>query len=63
MSGDESDIDAAYNEDDWEPIDRLCPDCGSTVEARGWWDDPPSRGGACIGSQYRCPGCEWSDSQ
>lgn len=47
----------------WYPTGRTCPDCGAEVEQRAWWDDPPSMGGAHIGTQYSCvnEACDWWD--
>lgn len=35
--------------------DVKCEDCGTEMNAEGWWDDAPENGGACIGTLYRCP--------
>ena len=52
-----------YWEDmDWQPSDRTCPECGRRVWEAPWTDDPPEIGGACIGTKYECGDCGWTDS-
>jgi len=62
MDDDERDIDEGYNADVWQPSERKCFACGADTQERGWWDDAPSNGGACIGTLYQCTVCDWSDS-
>lgn len=70
MSDGVQDLDSEDEDDSamdlsWTSTDRACPDCGATVQTRAWWDDPPSMGGACIGSQYCCVNetCDWWEDE
>lgn len=53
-----------FDNNPWTPTDRPCPECGQPEASRGWWDDSPENGGACIGEQRTCTNdaCEyWED--
>lgn len=55
-------------ENPWGLTDAFyfCPECGAPVVMRGWWDDSPENGGACIGAQYKCLGedtCEFWENE
>ena len=43
---------------EWSESEKICPKCGKLMWQRGWWDDPPELGGACIGWWYECGDCK-----
>jgi hypothetical protein len=51
-----------WEDSDWDPCDKVCPDCGKLVWEATWFDDPPELGGAAIGTKWECGDCGWSDS-
>jgi hypothetical protein len=58
----EGKVNPDWEDMDWEPSDRICPDCKRRVWEAPWTDDSPENGGACIGTLYECGSCGWSDS-